>query len=355
MRVASGKGNDARKILTYYRVNYSLRPPYRVLCDGALIHTALSKKLHLRDALPALLKETATAVVTRCVQEELRALGAPTEAAADFARRLMRVPCAHGDAVVPAAECVAAALSGGNPRGYVAATNDAGLLRGLRREPGVPVVRLAADGRFVLVPPGRVTREEVGEMEARKSGVQRPDEVRKLEEEARARAVMKAERRAARAAKKRKRAKEPNPLSVKKSKKEKTQAAPRPHGEEEETREGAGGDAAAPAPDAGSGAGAEDAEGGLDGALTDEAQPPEKSEPKRVRKRKPKVRAPVPEETGAPAGSDLDALTAPRADGGDAADAVVDSAVAPEGRPAAAQASGPPMPDISSDEADSSA
>lgn len=263
MRVASGKGNDAHKILTYYRVNYSIRPPYRVLCDGALIHNALSKKLYLRDALPALLKATAQAVVTRCVHEELRALGEPTEGAAMFAKRLTRVPCVHDGGTVPAVECVAAALHDRNKKGYLVATNDQGLLKLLRKEPGVPVVRIAADGKFVLVPPSKATLEQVGAMEASKAGVRRPDEVKKLEEDRQRVLERRAQRKAERATKKRKRPKGPNPLSVKKSKKPRLT---------KKSQDGQGEDV--------------DGADGSDVTDADIANQPKK--PKRVRKRKPK-------------------------------------------------------------------
>jgi U3 small nucleolar RNA-associated protein 23 len=289
MRVASGKGNDARKILTYYRVNYSIQPPYRVLCDGALIHHALSKKLYLRDSLPVLLKATAQAVVTRCVHEELRALGEPTEAAAMFAKRLTRIPCVHGEGTISAVECVAATLRNGNPRGYFIATNDAGLRKLLRREPGVPVVRIASDGKFVLVPPSKATLDQVGEMEARKAGVQRPDELKKVEEIEQKRIANRMERSAKRAAT-RKRPKGPNPLSVKKSKK--ARVSPR-HARD---------DSAAVSSGNGPAEASDGEEGDATGAAQDATDAPKR--PNRVRKRKPKTGAqhtpsPAPTTAGA--------------------------------------------------------
>jgi U3 small nucleolar RNA-associated protein 23 len=285
MRVASGKGNDARKILTYYRVNFSLHAPYRVLCDGALIQHALSKRLYLRDALPALLAASAQAVVTRCVHEELRALGEPTSSAALFAKRLTRVPCAHADGVVPAADCLAAAVRGGNAGRYVIATNDVALLRSVRREPAVPVVRIVGEGQFVLAPPGAAAREKVGELEARKVGVQRPDEVRRMEEERLQLLRLREERRAARVAKRRKRPKGPNPLSVKKRKRAAVSSG-RGGGGGSGSGGGSGGgsddeangDSGAAA--AWTGGGASEGGAGVDAGLT--------QKPKRVRRRRPK-------------------------------------------------------------------
>jgi U3 small nucleolar RNA-associated protein 23 len=217
MRVASGKGNDARKILTFYRINFGLRAPFRVLCDGALIHQALQRQLYLRDFLPVLLNAPANAVVTRCVVEELRALGEEVSAAALFAKRLTRIPCAHSDGIIPARDCIAASVRAGNPKRLLLASNDRDLMHAIRLESGVPSIRLVNKTRLVLMPPARATHDDVAAMQATKTGVHRPDEVRILREEEEERLANQMERRERRA-QKRRRPKAPNPLSVKKPK-----------------------------------------------------------------------------------------------------------------------------------------
>jgi U3 small nucleolar RNA-associated protein 23 len=189
MRVATGKGNDARKILTYYRVNFGVRGPYRVLCDGALIHLALKRSVNLRESLPALLGGPASAMVTRCVHEELCTLGADT------------------------------AVANGNPKGLLLASTDATLLRAVRFEHGLPLLRLANETRLVLMPPSAATQSAVTAREAMKGKVQRLDDSRLI---AREDAVVQAARaeRAARRVAKRKRPSGPKPLSVKKPKRE---------------------------------------------------------------------------------------------------------------------------------------
>lgn len=291
MRVASGKGNDAKKILTYYRVNFGLRAPYRVLCDGALIHHALTNGLYLRDALPALLGASARAVVTRCVHEELRSLGEATGAAALFAKRLNRVPCTHGDTRIPAAECVLAAVRGGGA-GLCVATNDGALLRGVREVPGVPVVRIVGEGKFALVPPTKATLEKVAEQELFKVGVQRPDEVKALEEEKERVVKLRAERKDARKALKRARPKGPNPLSVKKPKKPK-----KVHLSEGKGNEGNPSSVGARIQKESSGDG--EAVQAVEASEEHEKKEATTSKPKRVRRRRPKL-TPKPARANAP-------------------------------------------------------
>jgi rRNA-processing protein FCF1 len=216
MRVASGRGNDARKILTFYRVNFGLNPPFRVLCDGALIHQALQHKLYLRDTLPVLLGAPAQAAVTRCVVEELRALGEEVSAAALFAKRLTRLPCVHPDGIVPAAECLAMAVRGGNPKRLLIASNDSDLMRAVSSECFAPCIRLVNKTRFVLMPPPKVTLDNVAEMQSTKIGVQRPDDIRMFESNERERLALRKARQERRA-RMRARPKAPNSLSVKKS------------------------------------------------------------------------------------------------------------------------------------------
>lgn len=216
MRVATGKGNAAKKVLTYYRVNFGLKAPYNVLCDGGIIHAALTQNLYLRDALPTLFGCAARPVVTLCVLEELRSLGDATAAAALFAKRLGRTMCRH-EGRVGAAECVLAAAEGVG----VVSTNDVAVMWKVRAMPGVAVVGIVGEGKFVLMPPGGETIEKVREMEGLKVGVQRPDEVRKIEEEKERVMALRRERKEERDAKKKKRPKGPNPLSMKKSKKAK--------------------------------------------------------------------------------------------------------------------------------------
>jgi U3 small nucleolar RNA-associated protein 23 len=216
MRVASGRGNDARKILTYYRVNFGLNSPFRVLCDGALIHQALQHQLYLRDSLPVLLGAPAQAAVTRCVVEELRALGEEVSAAALFAKRLTRLPCVHPDGILPAAQCLAMTVRGGNPKRLLIASNDTDLMRAVGSESFAPCIRLINKTRLVLMPPPKVTLDNVAELQSTKIGVQRPDDIRMLESVEREQlAIRKA--RQERRARMRARPKAPNPLSVKKS------------------------------------------------------------------------------------------------------------------------------------------
>lgn len=215
MRVATGRGNDARKILTYYKVNYSLAAPYKVLVDGTIIQKSLQLDLYLKNSLPKLLDNSAQPVTTRCVVEELRQLGEDFSSAALFAKRLTRVPCGHSGGIISASDCIAATLANKNPHKLMLSSNDPVLLRKVSVEPSVPRIRLVGETRLVLLPPSAIARSVASSREASKHGVRRTDELRRLEEISAAERHEREERLASRTSK-RKRAKGPNPLSVKK-------------------------------------------------------------------------------------------------------------------------------------------
>lgn len=216
MRASTGRGNDSLKILRFYRVNYRISAPYRVLCDGPLIHKALQKRLFLKDTLSKLLGDAASAVVTKCIYDELRALGTDFAQAALFARRLTRIPCVHEESSASGADCAVAALHGGNPGKLLLATCDETVLRFALSEVAVPILRYVNDSRIVLLPPSKLTIADVTENERIKSDVSRPDELRLLETEEQKRRLM-LERKRSASSRRKKKARAPNPLSVKKS------------------------------------------------------------------------------------------------------------------------------------------
>ncbi len=150
MRTATGKGNDARKVLTYYRVNFGIHPAYKVLCDAPIIHVSLLRSIFLKDALTKLLGAVAYPVVTRCIVEELRALGSDFANAAVFAKRAAREPCAHGGAQKTASECIAAFMGSGNQKKLLLATNDSEVIRRAMEEGDIPVITIANQTRLVL-------------------------------------------------------------------------------------------------------------------------------------------------------------------------------------------------------------
>ncbi len=215
MRNAVGKGNDARKVLTYYRVNFDVRAPYRVLCDAPIIHVAPKRDIVLKEALPKLLGDAATPVVTRCIVEELRALGDEFAKAAAVAKRLPREPCAHGASRKSSSECISAIIQRGNTSKIVIASNDADVVKSAQDNGTFPVVAIANQTRLVLRKPSATTIQETQQSKEKQNAVLSKPDKALLQK-------VKAERKFLKprpTIRKRKRAKGPNPLSVKRSKK----------------------------------------------------------------------------------------------------------------------------------------
>lgn len=210
----SAKGNNARKILAYYSVNFDISPPYHVLCDGPTLFQSMKNEIYIKQALPLLLGATAYPVVTDCIVRELRSLGEEYSNAALFAKRATRVPCAHEESL-SANECVIARVRTPFEKKLVLATNDIEILMTAGKLPGVPLITIVNQTKLALKSPSRFTIEHVRRRETVKTQVLgKQDQIllKKLQSE-------KAEAAATnRPVRKRKRVKGPNPLSVKKRK-----------------------------------------------------------------------------------------------------------------------------------------
>lgn len=214
MRLGQGKGNSARKILAFYRVNFGISSPYQVLCDGPTIYLSLKNDLYIKESLPKLLGTTAYPVLTNCIVEELKALGEEYSNAALFAKRVTRIPCAHENPV-SATECLISRVKKNEDQKCIVATNDTDILVKLTRIPGVPVITVVNETKLVLKPPSRMTNEVVQKGEKQKSIVLNQSDKALVEKIKVADLDLRKQNRRLR---KRKRPKEPNPLSVKKSK-----------------------------------------------------------------------------------------------------------------------------------------
>lgn len=216
MRTATGKGNDARKILTFYRVNFGIHPAYKVLCDAPIIHASIQRSIFLKDSLTKLLGATAYPVVTKCIVEELRSLGKEFGNAAVFAGRSAIEPCPHADCMKSAAECIASFMDDAvNKRKVMLATNDFDVVRTALERGSIPVITIANQTRLVLRKPTAMAIENVQSVQEEKGAMLRLDDRALLEEADAARQVLRPRKFIER---KRKRAKGPNPLSVKKGK-----------------------------------------------------------------------------------------------------------------------------------------
>lgn len=212
MRTGSTKGNDALKVLRFYRVNFGYEPPYRVLLDADMIQTSISNNLYIKNTLPNLLNATAYVVVTACVVRTLRDAGETHSSASLFAKRATRVPCTH-EGKKSAADCIKSRMLTPFEFKLVLGSNDAALIAQLASIPGIPLISLINNTKLVLRPPTKLTLQFVRQSQsAEESTLNKSDKV--LID--RVRAQQKATVNPNQIVRKHKRPKGPNPLSVKK-------------------------------------------------------------------------------------------------------------------------------------------
>lgn len=213
MRTASGQGNDARKILAFYRANYGISAPYEVLCDGPTIAVSFKNDVYLKHGLAKLLGGSTQVVVTDCVVKELRDLGEDFSGAAIFAKRAKRVPCAHQDDA-SASQCVAMRIKNPRETPLLLATSDHDVLKEIGQTPGVPLIGIANQTKLVLVAPTKSSLNHARGKQSGKASALSPADKALVD----AAVQLEKEARAGRKKRKRKGPKGPNPLSVKKRK-----------------------------------------------------------------------------------------------------------------------------------------
>ncbi|KAK6022369.1 hypothetical protein OSTOST_11940 [Ostertagia ostertagi] len=131
----------AHRILTFFKYNYKISPPFRVLVDGTFTNAALANKINLREQLPKYLGGDVEIVTTKCVLAELESLGSPVYGALVIARQFEVDVCPHTPSR-PAADCLAhlARRAAKGKTKYVIATNDDSLSEKLRTIAGTPIL-----------------------------------------------------------------------------------------------------------------------------------------------------------------------------------------------------------------------
>lgn len=96
MLTSTNKSNvgNARKILSFYRLNYGLNAPYTALVDSETMLQSSKVGVYLKDAVPKLLGGDGIKLsVTDCTVRRLRSLGEDAKGCELFARRLQRISC----------------------------------------------------------------------------------------------------------------------------------------------------------------------------------------------------------------------------------------------------------------------
>lgn len=194
----------AQRLISIYRYNFGLEPPYKVLLDGTFAMAALQNKINLREQIPKYLDAEVEICVTRCVLEELEMLGSVLYGALHICKQFDVEPCPH-QPVRKAADCLRhMARRMKKKTTHFFATQDDALTEALKQIPGVPVLFIKYNG-ILIDKPSQATIEE---MEKPKDDLAAVKELKK-----------KIFGRNEKTRRKRKGPKGPNPLSVRKKQK----------------------------------------------------------------------------------------------------------------------------------------
>lgn len=157
------KHKRAKKLLQNYIQHFAFREPFRIVVDGTFCQAALETRTNLKEDIPSYLGVPATLVTTKCVVDELVALGEDFRGAKLVAKRCEIKKCGHYDVSVSADQCIAKFIGPKNRHNYMVATQDAELKKTLRKVPGVPIINLD-HSQLVLETPSRETVQYIADL-----------------------------------------------------------------------------------------------------------------------------------------------------------------------------------------------
>ncbi|KAI1438243.1 Fcf1-domain-containing protein [Xylaria sp. CBS 124048] len=131
----------------FFQHNEALKPPYSVLVDTNFLSHTIQRKLPLLESMMDCLYAKCIPIITSCVMAELEKLGPKYRMALRIARdeRWERITCDHKGTY--ADDCIVDRVM--QHRVYIVATNDKGLVRRIRKIPGVPIMNVAR-GKYVI-------------------------------------------------------------------------------------------------------------------------------------------------------------------------------------------------------------
>lgn len=150
-----------------YIQHFGFRPPFRIVLDGTFCQAALETRTNIRERIPAYLGLPVAAVTTKCVMDELGAMGDDFRGAKLVAKRCEIKKCGHHGMTLGADECIASFIGPKNRNNYLVATQDPDLKAKLRKVPGVPLISLN-HGQLVLEKPSVETLEFIKNRNATK-------------------------------------------------------------------------------------------------------------------------------------------------------------------------------------------
>lgn len=158
MRVKRAK--KYKKYVSFYKVVYKFKPPFKILVDGNFFHNAVATGFSLKDNFFKLINDTPLLVMTKCVMRELEQLGrAKIGRTFDEAKKVIKESCKHPGGILPADECVRNFIGKKNEAKVFVGTNDEDLRNELRNLGTVPIF-FFKHGILVMDAPTEITEEK---------------------------------------------------------------------------------------------------------------------------------------------------------------------------------------------------
>ncbi|KAL5016847.1 hypothetical protein ScPMuIL_006436 [Solemya velum] len=146
-----------RKVIIFYRNNFGLQPPYKILIDGTFCKAALHFKLNISEQLPKYLDSEVVFYTTNCVLAECESFGTLLYGPLKVLRQFKVHPCKHKSPVL-AYKCLLSLLKASSDKKFFLATQDQALTEKARDIPGVPLLFIAYNA-ITLEPPSELSRQ----------------------------------------------------------------------------------------------------------------------------------------------------------------------------------------------------
>jgi len=112
-----------RRYLNFYKNQFSIEKPYKIIVDGTFCKAALDNKLNLREQLSIYFEGEINFFTTSCVLNELKLLGADVYGALMIAKGYKKVPCKH-KTPASGADCLLKIASKNKEKKFFFATQD---------------------------------------------------------------------------------------------------------------------------------------------------------------------------------------------------------------------------------------
>mmetsp|Transcript_1414 Transcript_1414/g.1924 ORF Transcript_1414/g.1924 Transcript_1414/m.1924 type:complete len:250 (-) Transcript_1414:232-981(-) len=217
MRILRAK--NIRKQLRFYRINYGIHPPFKVLLDGNFIFSCLKVKMDILDRLIKLLQESRCQLfVPKAVIDELKSLGPKFDASYEFALSQEQPADDSPKENISASDSIEEIIGRTNENKYLVCTQDEELCGKLRKIAGTPIIHVQR-ALLILEQPSLVTRKGFSQAEKKKTTSLNDQEIEMLTVlKKNAAKKRKIERETLPKKRLKKKAKGPNPLSMKKKK-----------------------------------------------------------------------------------------------------------------------------------------